>query len=237
MRRLVGAWSEDIPPGEAAAVAMRVLGKATAVRARDTYLRAFRPRFTNGDPPNGWQLVRPLEDANAPIEVVRPIYYWLTARAERPLYEFATTELHNIWKSSARTITAEEVVLWLSGRLKNEGKQWTPTTRRKVARGMLAALRDFGLLEGRVKKRMVPYYAPLASIAWVARALDSMQSHGHTLVAHRDWALFLMSEHDVEKRLLEAHQRGWLNYQAAGRVVRIEFPAHNARDYANVILA
>jgi len=236
MRRLVSAWSEDVRSSDAVPVVMRVLGKSTLPRAKDTYVRAFKPRFVNGNPPNAWKLARPLEDANAAIEVVRPLYYWITARAERPLYEFVTMEMHEGLRSPGRTVTVEEVMLWLEERLRDYGKKWTPTIRRKVSRGILAALRDFGFLEGRVRKKMVPYHVPLPSLVWIAQILSSLQSQGRALVEHPDWGLFLMDESDVERRFLEAHQMGWLNYQAAGRVVRFEFPTLSLEDYAHAIL-
>jgi len=59
---------------------------------------------------------------------------------------------------------------------------------------------------------------------------------GERLVHHGDWSLFLLSPEDVENKLLEADVRGFLQYQAAGRITRIEFPAETFKEMAHVIL-
>lgn len=47
-------------------------------------------------------------------------------------------------------IELREVLDWL----RKKGCEWSPTVATKVARGLLAALRDFGILEGRAQKRV-----------------------------------------------------------------------------------
>ena len=50
------------------------------------------------------------------------------------------------------------------------------------------------------------------------------------------WRLFFLSDIGVERLFLEAHQGKLLEYYAAGRVVRIEFPAVNMEDFARVLV-
>jgi hypothetical protein len=40
----------------------------------------------------------------------------------------------------------------------------------------------------------------------------------------------------VERFFIEAHQEHLLGYQAAGSVVRIDFPADTLTDYAHILL-
>src|SRR5688572_388644 len=77
MRLLVRSWND----GDATdSVDVRtVLGKKTLARAKDTIVRAFVPRFLHGNPPDAWRIVRCLEDRDADLEILRPIYYWITA--------------------------------------------------------------------------------------------------------------------------------------------------------------
>jgi hypothetical protein len=236
MRRLVSAWSDDMVGADPIPAVMRMLGKGTLARAKDTYIRAFRPRFIQGNPPQAWKLARCLEDVRADPDLVRPFYYWITARAEPALYEYATCELFRISNTPAQDVTVAHVVAWLRNRLCASGQSWTPTVQLKVARGILAALRDFGILEGRAKKKIHSAHLPPPAFALIAFCLHALGASGTALIDHRDWRLFLLSDREVERLLLESHQAGWLNYQAAGRIIRIDFPCDSFGKYAHVVL-
>ncbi len=116
-------------------------------------------------------------------------------------------------------------------------KRWSQTVTAKVARGVLATLRDFGILEGTVKKRIAPVYLPVESFAYIAFALQQEGASGPHLVHHQDWLLFLFSPSVVEHMFLEADRHGLLHFQAAGKIVRIDFPVHSFEEMANVVAA
>jgi hypothetical protein len=91
----VRSWTEGAGVGRIP-IAINLLGKKTLARSKDTFLRTFAPRFLHGDPPDAWRLVRSLEDRNADPEILFPIYYWITARSDRLLYNYVTQELVHI---------------------------------------------------------------------------------------------------------------------------------------------
>jgi len=238
MRLLVRRWQNTGTNGQQAiVVAENVLGKHTRARAADTLRYAFLLRFINGRPPQAWEIVRALEDRDLPVEVLRPVYYWITARNERLLYNFVCTELLHRSKSHTQSIKTDEVGNWIAAQLMPRGKLWSHTVTTKVAQGMLAALRDFGILEGKVKKRIAPVYMPVESFAYIAFALHQEGASGPHLVQHHDWLLFLFSPPVVEHMFLEADRHGLLRFQAAGKIVRIDFPAHNFEEMADVVAA
>lgn len=214
-----------------------VLGKASRARVRQTLTRAFLPRFVHGNPPGGWKIVRSLEDAAAPREIVIPVYYWLTARSEPLLYEFVRDFLTGHKARSSSLVSTEEVVSFVQRRLLRANKRWSRTVTVKVARGLLAALRDFGILTGKMKKRIAPTYLPLESFVHIAFALARDGASGERLLQHPDWRLFLLSPSEVEQLFLEAHRHRLLTYQAAGAIVRIEFPSRTLEETAHVIAA
>jgi hypothetical protein len=236
MRQMVCQWSDDLEGEEAYRATNRILHKSTRVRSADTFIRAFKPRFIAGNPPLGWKLARAIEDRHPPIEVVRPFYYWLTARAEPLLHRFVSAELFERAKSHDPAVRIDETALWIRKKLGEDDKTWTPTVRLKVARGMLAALRDFGILEGASRKRIAPQHLALEAFCLIAFCLHDLGFEQKSLVCHLDWKLFLLSQTAVERSLLEAHQNGWLDYQAAGEICRIEFKAQNLNDYAHDLL-
>lgn len=236
MRLLASQWTDLAPTDSPFQLASRILNKTTRARAADTYRRAFLPRFIQGSPPEAWRLAKALENAAPGIDIARPFYYWLTARGEPLLYQFVTEELLENYKSHRHQVRIDETASWVGEAAAATGKRWTSTVQLKVARGLLAALRDFGVLEGAAHKRIAHLHLPLESFCLIAFCMVRLLPGESKLVDNPDWRLFLLGETAVERLLLEAHQRGWLHYQAAGRVRRVEFPAEDFGDYVNIVL-
>ncbi len=234
MRMLVRSW-EEIDGKDNRVEVRRLLGKKTLARSKDTLVRAFVPRFVQGDPTNAWKIVRLLEDRNVAPEILRPVYYWITARSDRLLYDFVTQELIHIAGSGDGSVRIEETAAWIRDHIKKAGQQWTPTVTLKVGRGILAALRDFGILEGGTKKRIAPVHVPIEAFCYIAFWLGRMGNSGLSLVRHSDWSLFLFGPKIVERLMLEAHQQNFLSFHSAGRIYRVDFPTDNAGDYVDVL--
>lgn len=237
MRQLVCRWDskrDDVTPQR---FVRDVLPKATQARANDTYIRAFLPRMIEGSPQNAWKLCAALEDCLPSMEVVVPFYYWITARAEPILYRFATEDLYPMARSGAVGIGTTEVTNWIRVACREEGKSWSDIVIIKVARAMLAALRDFGVLSGASKKTIAASHLSLEAFALIAWCLRNQLEDNRDLKTHPDWRLFLLSPDNVERLLLEAHQHGWLHYQVAGAVSRIEFPSTTFNDFVRHVLA
>jgi hypothetical protein len=233
MRQLVRFWTdastEDL---KEAAIRSNVLNKATRARAADILRRTFIPRFIEGPIPKAWKFVRPLEDVEASPQVVRPIYYWISAKAEPMIADFSRQFLLPRMSSARAGVEQFEVLDWLNA----QGCRWSPTVSIKVARGLLAALRDFGILEGRTSKRLASLRLPIGSFAYLAFCFQQLGSLGRALVFDPDWQLFLLDTSDVEHNFLEAHQRRLLEYHAAGSTVSLSFPCETLEEYARVVL-
>jgi hypothetical protein len=120
-----------------------------------------------------------------------------------------------------------------------EGKTTTPwgdKTILRVAQNSMAALRDFGVLQGAVNKRLTPIYLPTPSFTLIALWLQQRERSGHLVLQSDDWRLFFLPVEGVERFFIEAHQEHLLTYHAAGSVIRIEFPANDLTEYAHVLL-
>jgi hypothetical protein len=237
MRLLVRSWRE-VPAEEqkAAGIAENILGKRTRARTYDTYRCAFVPRFIQGDPPEAWRIVRPLEDRHLAAQILRPVYYWVTARGEPVLYDFVGEELWERSRNPELLVSTRNTAQWIRTKLAEQSRSWTPAVTDKVARGMLAALRDFEILEGADNKRIAAAYLPVESFAYLSFVLHWLGSSGNQLVNHPDWRLFLLAPNAVERFFLEAHQGKLLSFTAAGNIVRIEFPATTLEEMADVIV-
>jgi hypothetical protein len=237
MRQLVCSWHSKSGEVSAHRFVRDVLPKATQARATDTYVRAFLPRMIDGSPKEAWKLCAALEDCLPSIDVIVPFYYWITARAEPILYRFATEELYSMVRSGAVVVGTSDLTSWISKTCKQEGLAWSDIVTIKVARAMLAALRDFGVLTGASKKSISASHLSLEAFALIAWCLRNQLEDNRDLKSHPDWRLFLLSPENVERLLLEAHQQGWLHYQAAGAVTRIEFPSLTFNDYVRHVLS
>lgn len=232
MRMLVRAWSHE-PAEEILARVLKsnLLNKQTRARLADVYRRAFLPRFLKGPIPNAWTLVRPLEDAEAPLRLVRPVYYWLTALAEPLLGDFCREVLFAQANGVRRETGTDDVLSWFA----SKGCPWSADVSKRVARGLLAALRDFGILEGKVRKRLAHTSPPLPSLAYIAFCLRLQGANSREVVLHKDWQLFHLSPDEVERAFLHSHQDRLLEYYAAGSVIQIQFPADSLEEYARVV--
>lgn len=68
------AWEEQVAQG----LASNLLGKRSRTRASDLFRCVFSHRFIKGDPREAWKIVRPLEDRDTHLDILKPVYYWIT---------------------------------------------------------------------------------------------------------------------------------------------------------------
>ncbi len=231
-RQLVRLWdSSPLEENKAQVIRANPLNKATRARILDVLNRIFIPRFVQGPIPNSWMLLRPLEDLETPTAITRPIYFWLTALAEPLLYDFCAEYLQKLRSDGLRGIDVQQAAAWVHSR----GCDWSETVTIKVTRAMLAALRDFGVLQGRARKQLSSPSLPLATFAYISFCLHESGVAARNLLSHSDWKLFMLCPGDVEHMLLDCHQQHWLEYQAAGSVIGLSFPAGSAEEYARVV--
>jgi hypothetical protein len=211
-----------------------ILGKASRSRAEDI-LGIFRRRYLAED--DVALALATLVRERLPSSSLDRILYYHAARSDSLLHDVVTD-----WLSSVQSGRTSEIdVAALQRRLETwaaQGKtrgDWSVETTSRVAQGLLSTLRDFGVLQGAVRKQLAPTYLPLAAFAYVMFYLKQHQPSGARLVEHPDWRLFFLPPEGVERFLFEAHQRGLLEYHAAGSVTRLSFPATTLEEYAHVL--
>ena len=106
MRQLVRFWHDGrVDDVSQEAVRINILNKTTRARAADILRRTFVPRFVEGTPPNAWKLLRSLESLDAPL--VRPVYYWISAKSESLIQDFCTEFLF----SRVKTVRTESALM------------------------------------------------------------------------------------------------------------------------------
>ena len=211
-----------------------LFGKASRSRVAEI-LAIFKQRYL-GDPHALSALVT-LAQADAPATMLDPILYFLTAQADPLVFAAVTEVLAPLASRGQPEVQVADIERWLREQVaagKTQGA-WTPVTTNRAARSILATLRDFGVLQGQVKKRLAALYLPVTSFAFIAFLLSRAQRSGDRLLRDPAWQVFFLSEQAVEQRFFEAHQEQLLEYHAAGRVIRIAFPAPTLEEYAHAL--
>lgn len=213
-----------------------LFGKASRSRIEDI-LAIFRQRYL-AEPSVTAALVT-LARRPMPAAALDRILYFHAARADRLLHDLVIDYLVPL-KARGITDLHHAEVEALLGRWVEEGRtagRWGEATTRRVAQGLLSALRDFGVLQGAARKRIAPAYLPIEAFAYVAYYLKQHQPSGARLLDLPDWSLFFLPREGVERSLVEAQQHGLLEYHAAGTVTRLTFPDGSLEEYAHALAA
>ena len=211
-----------------------VFGKASRSRVGDI-LAIFRQRYLAEE--SVTKALVALVKGEFPAAALERVFsYFHSVRADQLLHDAVTEILVPKHERGLVDINVQEfqrcLAKWVA-----EGKttgHWSEPTIRRIAQGLLSALRDFGVLQGAVNKKIAPSFLPTEAFAYIIFYLKQHQPSGAKLIALPDWRLFFLRE-GVEQFLFEAHQRDLLEYHVAGSVVRLTFPAKTLEEYANVL--
>jgi len=227
-RSLLRAWR----PGETAKVFRQrareegLLGKATAARSDDVVHRVFAPRFLvdgqGGQEPAA--SLRTLLDARGSGPWFGQLCLLLAARADVVVREAVTVFLPAVRARGASSVATPDFVGFLEeqearGRML---RPWSSSVRQSVAQHLLHQLTDLGVL-GVPRRGVRPLlsYAPGSlAMVWLACELHRRRTSDSALVAHRDWHVWQMHEHDVREALDRLSSLGLWLYQGAGSTVR-----------------
>ena len=236
-RVLLSNWDENQTVSENLARLRQenVFGKASRSRVEDI-LSIFRQRYLEEE-----GITRALvtfAEKGGDSAALNRILYFHAARSDALLHDVVTEFLYPLMMSGwVGTLATSDVREWIEKQIK-QGKvarKWSETTIMRCAQELLASLRDFGILEGNVKKRIAPQYFPIEAFAYIAFLLKRSQASGAKLIHDPEWTLFLINPATVERLFIEAQQYKLLEYYAAGSIITIEFPVKTLVEYVNFI--
>lgn len=213
-----------------------ILGKRTRSYTNQI-LRALRERFIFGDERD--IALRKLVNSYLSPNIVDMILYYYTALADPLLYNFVTEFLFKLYRQGTKIISTREAENYII-QLSQQGyttKKWTEKVCNRVAQNILTSLRDFHILNGAAKKHIAPIYMPLETFVYVAFNIYQKVSSGEKILQHEDWKLYLLDAFSVERLFIEAQQAKFLDYQAAGNLIRITFKQQSYVELADAIIA
>jgi hypothetical protein len=236
-KALLANWdiSQDVQSNFDHARKMNIFGKASRARIEDI-LRIFRQRYFR-DREVGHALVS-LVHGQVPSQWIDPLLYFYSVQNDKTLRAIVLEVVTNRRMSGFTDVSLEHIkraiLVWVS-----EGKTTTPwgeDTVLHVAQHALAALRDFGILQGKSIKTITPLYLPVEAFVFLAYELWRHEKSGQKVLHSPEWGLFFLPTQGVERFFLEAHQEKLLEYHAAGSIVRIEFPVNSLMEMAHALV-
>lgn len=211
-----------------------IFGKASRSRVEDI-LAIFRQRYLTNE--LVIKALVTLVRKNFLAEGLNYILYFHATQSDRLLHDVVTQLLASMQQLGRLDIGVNDVKDWINKQIAQGQTQspWSDATITRCAREVLSTLRDFGILQGAVKKHLAPIYLPVEAFAYIALYLQQNQPSGEKLIHASEWQLFFLSPDAVEHFFMEAHQHRLLEYYAAGSIIRITFPTNNTEEYAHVI--
>ena len=201
-----------------------LLGRMTAYRASDIVRRVFAWRLLRPDNRPAILLKRLLEQGQ-PGQLFSDLCLLYAARND-DLIRDAVSHLYWPALSEGRLSLSPAYVVEFLRQAEQDGRvpePWSEQVKLKVARGVLKAMTNFGLLRevGRGKRELVHFHPTDRTIVYLAYDIHFTGSTDGGVVDHRDWALFGLRAADVTSAIDRLSGEGWWLAQVAGSVVRV----------------
>lgn len=225
-RALLRAWQagETLDAFDARVLREDVLGRTTAYRVHDIVRRVFARRYLQPDDKPARHVKRLLE-ALPPGPWFGDLCLLYAARADQLLRDIITEFYWPTIEEGRLTVMPNAVVRFLQlaqdrGRMQ---KPWSKAVQVKVARGLLKALTDFGLLweVARGRRETLVYHPTDLALVYLAHDLHASGLTDAAMADHPDWDLYgIRRSHRLEV-LSRLSGDGWWIAQGAGSVVRI----------------
>lgn len=101
----------------------------------------------------------------------------------------------------------------------------TEASLNRLAQMILCSLRDFGLLEGKVKKRIVKPVISPPVVCHLLRILHDEGLAGEAIVTDSSWRMFMLTPEDVSHHLHILSQQGIIRFERTGTTTVLITPA------------
>lgn len=200
-----------------------LLGLPSRSRAKDVMVRAFRPRFI--EPGGG--IVGAIAVLSSQSEVFRDACYYELTRVDGLVACFVEKQLRTWWDAGRVSIETHDARQWVDG-LVTDGRvpDWSSNIRDRVARGMMAALRDMGRLIGKrssSKKEIARPGISVGGFAYVAFRLHQQGASSRRILGSDVWRRWLLDESRVDELMHRLASDGLVRYSVAGSTLRLDW--------------
>jgi len=220
-RRLIEVWEDDASTGDNLdrITDGNLLAKNSRTRTADVLKYVLGPRFVAP----GRHVIPALRLLIRTPDAFREACYYEASRDDQLLAAFSEGPVFDWYKSGRPTVNLDETSRWLATFLAKHQTAWTESVQTKVARGLLAALRDFGVFDGANLKRFAVPRLSTAGFSYVAFRQHEQGVSSRGLVHGNVWRRWLLEESRVIELFTHAERLGVLSYSQAGSLVRVDW--------------
>ena len=207
----------------------------TARRLRNIVSEGFAPRYLVNDAGPA-KLLQNL-NANVTLQDQTQLFFLFTCRANGILADFVQDVYWARYAAGSASVSKADAIEFVEAAVQ-DGKTttpWSESTIIRVARYLLGACADFGMLGPiRARARSIQHFRPTPFISsFLAHDLHFKGYGDNAVLNHEDWALFGLGPDDVVAELKQLALRGELILQSAGGIVQIAWKNKNMKDLAN----
>jgi len=170
---------------------------------RQTILEIVQIRLVRWNPP-GWvldDLVAFAQDGHqAELQAALLLH---TARQDVLLYDIIQEVVVPKWTAGERELITADIQRFLDDMqsVHPEVARWSYSTRVRLSRHALAAMRDFGLLQGKVAKQIIEPIVPPTVVRHLVRLLQEEGITPEQVSPHADWQLWLWDATRAQKAI------------------------------------
>jgi len=174
---------------------------------------------------------------NASETMRRGALYYHFATSDLFTYEVTTRLIYSLIHKGFTNISPRIIDDFLDSRAEShpEINNWSYQTRKSLISHYLSALRDFGILEGKVRKRIHRPIVEETLFLYVATVLRDCGKSSRDILASDDFKLFLLTPAEVEIRFIEAHRNKRIEFRKSGKIISLEFPWETIHDYIKTL--
>lgn len=157
-----------------------------------------------------------------------------------PLIECYIRELvkSTINSLTGRELLKDELLAFLENKSKThlELRSWSEKLKKRWVRGLLALLRDYEFMEPAPHFTLNKPFLITETFAFFLLNMLFDGNSGIAVINHDIWDLYLMSENDIERNLIETQKKGWINYQKAADMTKISANFNSMEAWINECL-
>lgn len=226
-KRIMAELGRGYPPNEVRRMVLEdnILKKRT-LRTRESIWDTLHKRFISSKDPEVLAALLEVVNSRLPERDRQLVLFYELAKARPLIYDLTVGPLYELYFAGRSSVDKADLLAWLeeaeaAGHEEIAG--WSAQTRGKVASNYLTIARDFGLLEGKQRKRFSRMYVPLPAFLYVLYRLKDEELPPKAIVGSTDFRLFLMDDQDISVLLGEAAREGYVDYQRAGDIVDLSF--------------
>jgi hypothetical protein len=233
-RILVDQWdlAQDTATNFSRVLDENLLAKRSNMRAHDVVSRVLSQRFVEPGP----HVIAALKELVRHPRAFTEACYFEASRSDGLLAAFAEGPLWQWFNEGRIGVGVAETETWLA-KLAGDGEapDWSEQVRTRVARGLLAAVRDFGMLRGAVLKEFAPPSMSPSGFAYVAFRLHEHGVVARGLITSSVWKRWRLQPDEVEHLFAEAAHLGVLRKSQAGTVVRVDWELPSLVEVARAV--